>query len=50
MILWSYVHHDQASDTLKTKRWLMDYLLKKKHLACQNKLEKLENLVYHEEI
>jgi hypothetical protein len=23
---------------------------KKKFIACQNKLEKLENLVYHEEI
>jgi hypothetical protein len=23
---------------------------KKKHIACQNKLENLENLVYHEEI
>ena len=31
----------------------MDYFLqkkKKKHIACQNKLENLENLVYHEEI
>jgi hypothetical protein len=29
MILWSQVHHDQVSDTLITKWWLMDYLLKK---------------------